>query len=79
MTLTFEWDEAKARKNESKHGISFVQACHVFSDLGHIDVRYHYRGREERFVAIGRANGKELFYRLHVARPHHTTYLGPEN
>lgn len=61
MTLTFEWDEAKARKNKSKHGISFVQACDAFSDLGHIDVRHHYRGREERFAAIGRADGRELF------------------
>jgi uncharacterized DUF497 family protein len=28
----FEWDDAKAKKNQRKHGISFDIACHVFDD-----------------------------------------------
>lgn len=30
--MDFEWDPAKARANESKHGVSFVEASEVFGD-----------------------------------------------
>ena len=30
--MDFEWDEAKARINQRKHGISFIKATEVFSD-----------------------------------------------
>ena len=30
--MDFEWDPEKARANESKHGISFLEACEVFDD-----------------------------------------------
>jgi uncharacterized DUF497 family protein len=30
--LIFEWDPDKARGNEQKHGISFVEASEVFDD-----------------------------------------------
>ena len=30
--LTFEWDPEKARENEQKHGISFLEATEVFDD-----------------------------------------------
>ncbi len=30
--MQFEWDPAKARANESKHGVSFVEASEVFDD-----------------------------------------------
>ena len=29
----FEWDEAKARSNLAKHGVSFEVACSVFDDV----------------------------------------------
>lgn len=61
MALIFEWDDAKAQRNHSKHGISFAQACDAFSDLCYIDVRHHYHGREIRFAAVGLADGRELF------------------
>jgi hypothetical protein len=32
MGLTFEWDPAKAEANESKHGVSFVEAATIFRD-----------------------------------------------
>lgn len=28
----FEWDPAKARKNQSKHGVTFHEALTVFGD-----------------------------------------------
>jgi uncharacterized protein len=30
--LIFEWDPAKARENEQKHGVSFSAATEVFGD-----------------------------------------------
>ena len=30
--MDFEWDPTKARANESKHGVSFFEACEVFDD-----------------------------------------------
>lgn len=53
--MRVEWDEAKNRENQRKHGLSFEEAQRVFSPGGdylelfdevHSDV-------EERFIAIG--------------------------
>ena len=30
--MDFEWDETKARANEKKHGVSFLEAAEVFGD-----------------------------------------------
>jgi len=30
--MDFEWDETKARANEKKHGVSFIEAAEVFGD-----------------------------------------------
>jgi len=30
--MNFEWDRTKARTNEKKHGVSFVEASEVFDD-----------------------------------------------
>jgi len=30
--MDFEWDETKARNNQRKHGVSFLEAAEVFSD-----------------------------------------------
>lgn len=30
--IQFEWDEAKARSNKRKHGVSFEDAMHIFDD-----------------------------------------------
>jgi hypothetical protein len=32
MLMTFEWDEAKDRANQEKHGVSFEKAQGAFSD-----------------------------------------------
>ena len=32
MSLTFEWDDAKAGANERKHFLSFVEAASAFGD-----------------------------------------------
>jgi len=30
--MNFEWDDKKARINEKKHGVSFIEASEVFND-----------------------------------------------
>jgi uncharacterized DUF497 family protein len=30
--MNFEWNETKARTNEKKHGVSFLEASEVFND-----------------------------------------------
>lgn len=62
MRIRFEWDPAKARANERKHGVSFEEAETVFYDE---NARYmadpeDYEG-EERFLLLGlSSNPREL-------------------
>jgi uncharacterized DUF497 family protein len=58
--LEFEWDEAKARSNLEKHGVSFLTAATIFSNerLERIDDREDYD--ELRWIALGRV-GIEVY------------------
>ena len=59
--ITFAWDEGKNRRNQKKHGVSFVEAQSVFFDddaLEFFDPN-HSEG-EDRFLLIGRS------YRLRI-------------
>lgn len=52
--MDFEWDAAKARANEEKHGVRFEIAATVFLDparITAIDDRFDYG--EERLVTLG--------------------------
>jgi len=48
----FEWDKDKARRNETKHGISFADTFGVFEDPNALTLDREVDG-EERFVTIG--------------------------
>ena len=48
----FEWDESKAKKNRSKHGISFADTFAVFEDPNAVTLEDFQRG-EQRYVTIG--------------------------
>ena len=52
--LEFEWDEAKARLNLKKHGVSFITAAATFRNarLERVDDRQDYG--EVRWIALGR-------------------------
>lgn len=50
----FEWDDAKARTNVRKHGVSFDEARYVFADPQAVefeDIREDYG--EERWIRVG--------------------------
>lgn len=60
--VSFEWDDAKARADERKHGVTFERATLAFSDVSAIVV-FDDRGDygEERYNLIGLAQGPLLF------------------
>ena len=57
MQFSFEFDDAKSRANESKHGIDFVEAQALWLDGNLIRVEAR-AGEEPRFVVIGLIGGK---------------------
>ena len=62
MNLEFEWDDAKAAENYTRHGVSFDLAKKVFNDpfaVERIDDRQDYG--EERYIISGLADGELLF------------------
>jgi len=51
----FEWDDAKAEKNEAKHSVSFIFATRAFEDENRITViddRFDYG--EVRYITLAR-------------------------
>lgn len=54
MSLTFEWDPHKAKRNLTKHKVSFEEASTVFSDVRSITIHDPLHSEaEDRFVDIG--------------------------
>jgi len=37
MSLEFEWDDAKAARNDAKHAVSFEAACELSAEWSHFD------------------------------------------
>jgi uncharacterized DUF497 family protein len=57
----FEWDEAKARANAQKHGVTFELASTVFFDPNLLTVAdVEHSGAEERWFSIGFAGNGVL-------------------
>jgi hypothetical protein len=55
--IEFEWDPAKARANEEKHGVSFFEACEVFDDDYSSSVRDPDHSEDEyRYITFGLSN-----------------------
>ncbi len=69
MSLRFEWDENKARRNIEKHGVSFEEAATVFGDPLSltIDDPLH-SGDEERFVTVGETVNQGILVVVHTER-----------
>ncbi|MFN6288949.1 MAG: BrnT family toxin [Pseudanabaena sp.] len=59
--MRFEWDNNKASKNLSKHGVSFLEAQSVFDDPLYIDFYDpDHSDREERYVIVGESKQGRL-------------------
>jgi len=74
--MEFEWDEGKANKNISKHGISFHEASTVFGDQSAITFHDpdHSIG-EHRFVTFGYSRMNRLLVVAHCERHERTRII----
>ncbi len=64
----FEWDEAKAKTNERKHGVRFDDAMLVFADPYALTEQDRIVGGELRWQTIGLAGGVVLLLVAHTIR-----------
>lgn len=66
---TFEWDDEKARSNERKHGVSFVEARSVFADPLAIERRDDdHSDDEDRSIIVGMSERDRLLTVVYVER-----------
>ena len=69
MSLTFEWDDAKASENLKKHGISFSEASTVFADpLARTISDPLHSDEEGRFVILGQSSLQHNLVVVHTYR-----------
>lgn len=69
MSITFEWDAAKASLNKKKHSISFEEAKTVFFDEKAIVIHDpEHSDNEDRFVILGVSAVARLLVVCHCFR-----------
>lgn len=69
MSLLFEWDPAKARRNIEKHGVSFDEASTSFEDALSLTIADPLHSKDEdRFVLIGQSHRGRLLVVVHTDR-----------
>jgi len=67
MSIKFEWDPRKARRNLRKHGIDFDEASTVFADILSITIPDpDHAEDEERWVTMGLSNRQRLLVVVHT-------------
>ena len=67
MSIKFEWDPRKARRNLRKHGIDFTEASTVFADTLSITIPDpDHSEDEERWVTIGLSTRERLLVVIHT-------------
>jgi uncharacterized DUF497 family protein len=66
--LRFEWDPAKARTNQQKHGATFEDAMHVFDDPHALFDQDRTEAGELRWQVLGFAGGVALLLVAHTVR-----------
>jgi len=61
MSLVFEWDREKARRNRAKHGVSFDEALTAFADpLGRIFDDPAHAPEEQREILVAHSARRRL-------------------
>jgi len=61
MSLAFEWDDEKAKRNLKKHRVSFEEASTVFADPLALTIGDPLHSEEEdRFITLGESRRQRL-------------------
>ena len=69
MTLSFEWDEEKAKANLKNHRVSFEEATTVFSDPFSITIPDpDHSTEEERYIDIGNSDRGRVLVVVYTER-----------
>ncbi len=69
MPLNFEWDEAKAKSNTSKHGVCFEEASTIFGDQNALTIEDPaHSSIENRFITLGSSHLGKLLVVVHTER-----------
>ena len=69
MALVFRWDQAKARLNNAKHGVSFEEASSAFGDPLSITVTdVEHSESEKRCILVGETLAHRLVVVSHTER-----------
>jgi uncharacterized protein len=67
--IKFEWNQAKNKSNQRKHGVSFEEAQSVFYDESAIQFYNEENSIEEdRFLMLGYSNESKLLMVCHCER-----------
>jgi uncharacterized DUF497 family protein len=71
IQMVFAWDENKDRINRRKHGVSFDTAARIFEDPNLVSYRDRVVDDEERWHAVGCADGIALLLVVHTSEVQH--------
>ena len=72
----YDWDTNKAKKNISKHGISFEEASSVFDDKSSLTLYDPFHSEiEESFIDIGRSIKGNLLVVVYTQRREETRII----
>ncbi|HEB27170.1 MAG TPA: BrnT family toxin [Porticoccus sp.] len=66
--INFSWDQAKAKSNLKKHGVSFEEAQSVFYDDLAVQFYDEDSSDEERFLLLGMSNESRIIMVVHCER-----------
>ncbi len=61
-----EWDPAKARENQRKHGVTFVEAATCFDDPKGCYLKNEMPSYEDRLILIARSSRKRVLFVVHA-------------
>ena len=69
MNYNLEWDPAKAKTNQHKHGVSFERAATVFHDPNQISIFDEQHSEDEdRWITLGMDELGSLLVVIHTFR-----------
>ena len=70
--IRFEWDEAKNRANQRKHGVSFEDASEVFRDPLFVSLKDRIQDGEQRWQTFGKVGNTLLVMVAHAVQEEDT-------